>query len=245
MARKHIGPDSAETLPASESSSPSPTLSASLSDQAPFRLFDLPDELVLLVLEMAVVQSTKADPIKVDRAVKSKKSPTGATSSGINYRKGAEPLIQPAITRVCRAIRQEALPMFYKLNIFYTHNNRHSLRTMMRWFDGIGQANVANIRQLFVAMFDVTSCTCSFICTCLLVVMKRLGDGLRDDSYTRSVRVLGHRVVLEHVAGSTAFQISPNGIGNKRGDEVWKSAKEWADKSFYEGIGLGAWTVVR
>jgi len=56
---------------------------------------------------------------------------------------------QPAMTRVNRQIRAEALPLFYKSNVFLAElSEKLDLDIAIRWLIAIGNANIANLRRL-------------------------------------------------------------------------------------------------
>lgn len=99
-----------------------------------FRLLDLPDELVLRVLEFAVVTSSNSKPIRISQ-----------------YRKYNLEAVQPAITRTCRSLRKEGTPMFYKQNIFFVDSLSHEeLRKSCMWLTAIGSKNCALVNQIQV-----------------------------------------------------------------------------------------------
>lgn len=69
--------------------------------RSPFRLFDLPPELWLRIGEFAVIREK---PMVLSRNL---------------YGVDQERIVrQPAITKTCRLLRQETLPLFYSLNEF-------------------------------------------------------------------------------------------------------------------------------
>ena len=88
-----------------------------------FRLFDLPDELWLLILRLSITR-----PYPID--------PTWAAAKP----KQALIVAQPAITRTCRLLRTEGLPLYYSLNTFESQHRRHVACTR-DWMVAIGQAN--------------------------------------------------------------------------------------------------------
>jgi len=56
---------------------------------------------------------------------------------------------QPAITRVNRQIRAEALPLFYKSNVFLAElSEKLDLDIAKRWLIAIGNSNVVHLRRL-------------------------------------------------------------------------------------------------
>ena len=57
---------------------------------------------------------------------------------------------QPAITRVCRVIRQETLSHFYRTNIFHMVDDGLPAWGLMSWAKAIGNTNFANLQKLYV-----------------------------------------------------------------------------------------------
>ncbi|KAK5119417.1 hypothetical protein LTR85_007517 [Meristemomyces frigidus] len=64
---------------------------------------------------------------------------------------------QPAITRVCRQLRRETLPMYYAANRFVTsvgwmYNVEEDLpeKAVSKWLEAIGEESSKHIRHLFV-----------------------------------------------------------------------------------------------
>lgn len=102
-----------------------------------FRLFDLPPELWIKICEFAVLPPT---PLDITRAKQSKHQ--------------RELVKQPAITRVCKLLRQEALPLFYRNNKFEVfHWGR--VACVRYWLKAIGSTNLKSMGQLeFHAKFS-------------------------------------------------------------------------------------------
>jgi len=100
---------------------------------APFRLLDLPPELWLRICELAVVKD-HSKVIRVDYYTTKKSS--------------AAIVQQPAITRTCRLLRQEALPLYYKLNTFAfgefmaCERRRWTTSFLVAWCAAIGKQKV-------------------------------------------------------------------------------------------------------
>ncbi|CAK1360281.1 hypothetical protein CB0940_06353 [Cercospora beticola] len=106
-------------------------------EQECFRLFDLPPELVLRVLEFAVVISTKAKPLLIDSYWGFSWTPCLSAE-------------QPAITRSCRLLREEGLKLFYTRNIFLGASSDEGASTFWRWAKCLGQQNLQRIDRLYV-----------------------------------------------------------------------------------------------
>ncbi|KAI5360425.1 hypothetical protein Slin15195_G083490 [Septoria linicola] len=124
----------------SSSSSPPPT---SLLDR-------LPDELLLIVWEYAVISPT---PLHIN-------CPCDSSFGGWNEAYYAEreaweegersPPWQPSLTRVCRSIRADTLPMFYKYNDFragYCYECDTDI--VMDWLRVIGKENRETMQAFF------------------------------------------------------------------------------------------------
>ncbi|KAK5125855.1 hypothetical protein LTR85_012131 [Meristemomyces frigidus] len=222
---------------------PPPLAPSATADQTPSRLLDLPNELLLPILELAVTCSTKEQPIKIDRAVKSKKSSTTSPLGVIRYRKGAELLLQPAITRVCRFLREEGLPMFYKKNVFYSHNNRHSFRAARRWLDGIGQVNMTRVTELYI---DITVGGGSLICACrLAVTLEQAVSAWSRDGNTLSVHVSSGKPILDRVTGAPAVRVRLEALDESEDVKEWVDAGAWASEFNGDCIDLSEKTLVR
>ncbi|PPJ60613.1 hypothetical protein CBER1_03654 [Cercospora berteroae] len=80
----------------------------SIAEEQPFRLLDLPPELVVRVLEFALI---------IDDKAKLKLTPSDRPS-GSSYNTSFELYLQPAITKTCHWLRNEGLPIFYSRNRF-------------------------------------------------------------------------------------------------------------------------------
>lgn len=57
---------------------------------------------------------------------------------------------QPPITRVCRLIRDEALPFFYSLNTFIIRHEGLEMRGLIAWTRAIGFTHLEELAQLHV-----------------------------------------------------------------------------------------------
>ncbi|GIZ37432.1 hypothetical protein CKM354_000087800 [Cercospora kikuchii] len=110
-------------------------------EQECFRLFDLPTELIIRVLEFAVVISTKAKPLLIECYLK-ESWPTACNELSAK---------QPAITRTCRLFREEGLKLFYTQNIFLGASSDDDAPALWSWAETIGQKNLQRIQQLYVA----------------------------------------------------------------------------------------------
>ncbi|KAK5006688.1 hypothetical protein LTR39_005595, partial [Cryomyces antarcticus] len=64
-----------------------------------------------------------------------------------------EELAQPPLTRVCRQIRNESLPVFYGGNRFRLYRDRCPEYVFICWLRMIGNNNCALLRQLFFTEF--------------------------------------------------------------------------------------------
>ena len=65
---------------------------------------------------------------------------------------------QPALTRVCRQVRSETLPMFYALNQFDLHEHRCDFGYLISWMNAIGLHNGKQIRTVRMQLMDRWSC---------------------------------------------------------------------------------------
>ncbi|EMD00060.1 hypothetical protein BAUCODRAFT_21723 [Baudoinia panamericana UAMH 10762] len=96
-----------------------------------FRLFDLPPELWLRICEVAVISPV---PVNVTRVPFQQQQ--------------AQRVQQPAITRTCRLLRQEALPMFYKNNTFEAWHFCQPWTCPRQWLLAIGRGNLLQMGRL-------------------------------------------------------------------------------------------------
>ena len=143
----------------------------STSEDKPFRLFDLPDELVLVVLELVVVISSKDDPIDINLAVRRKRQRPKPALSGPTYRRGTSRLVQPVVARTCRMLRCEGLKLFYGRNCFYGDAFEYlgpketplGIPELRRWFRCVGPAHSSKINQLYLAVDDDDPCVCQLV----------------------------------------------------------------------------------
>lgn len=97
----------------------------------PFRLLDLPAELVLRVLDFAVVRSTKNNPLRISFSNSTSKDTAIDLYNGsdLEHRN----LKLPAITRTCRLLRKEGLQKFLGSNTFYAHTSYSGTTALMGW----------------------------------------------------------------------------------------------------------------
>lgn len=108
--------------------------------RSPFRLLDLPPELWLRICEFAVI---KNGPIQVGREPKSRDQMAIVS--------------QPEITRTCRILRSEGLPLFYSTNVFELYHY-YGVPCPRIWVLAIGVGN----RQRMCTMTMVSGCQKDF-----------------------------------------------------------------------------------
>ena len=111
-------------------------------------LLALPAELQLIIYEMAVVQE---DPLPINCGCDSAYG--GHCEEYYEARRQWEDGTlhspwQPSLTRTCRAIRADALPMFYQLNVFRAYYCQPSdFDMVMDWLKIIGRTNRRFLRD--------------------------------------------------------------------------------------------------
>ncbi|EME88777.1 uncharacterized protein MYCFIDRAFT_80145 [Pseudocercospora fijiensis CIRAD86] len=125
------------------------------SEQKPFRLLDLPDELVLKILEFAVVHSTRASPIHVNSSITQDEDISAEelrhrALSGRPYKKRTWALVQPAITRTCRFLRTEGTKTFYQSNHFFSDSSTDGIEGLMKWLKCLSDQQISTIRRMYV-----------------------------------------------------------------------------------------------
>ncbi|OQO04181.1 hypothetical protein B0A48_10791 [Cryoendolithus antarcticus] len=107
----------------------------SLQPRLAFRLLDLPPEIWLAIGAYAVL-----------------KPPLNVTLAETNDLQ-AKMVAQPAITRTCRLLRKELLPVFYKRNTF-SALHLYKVSCIRKWFAAIGQVNCEAMRTFtFMAQY--------------------------------------------------------------------------------------------
>ncbi|KAM3421659.1 hypothetical protein BST61_g2044 [Cercospora zeina] len=107
--------------------------------EKPFCLLNLPDELILRILESTVNMSTRKHPIEI-RAI-----PVDEAPFWWSY-----PQLEPAITRVCRSLRKEGLKTFYEMNHFLVKASTRGPNALCRWIDPLGEDGIKGVANLFV-----------------------------------------------------------------------------------------------
>ncbi|PPJ60609.1 hypothetical protein CBER1_03653 [Cercospora berteroae] len=112
------------------------------AEQECFRLFDLPPELVVRVLEFAVVVSTKSRPLRI---AMDSIEPWEDSCSDESLSAG-----QPAITRTCHLLRDEGLKLFYAENIFLGATSNDDAAALWKWGNAIGQEKLKRIDRLYI-----------------------------------------------------------------------------------------------
>lgn len=93
-----------------------------------FPILDLPPELVIRIVQQAVVISSQDKPIPIDGHTKAHQ--------------------EPAVTRVCRFLRCEGLPLFYKHNTFMVLTTTKATHELFKWIHRIGLQRASTIRSL-------------------------------------------------------------------------------------------------
>lgn len=99
---------------------------------SPFRLLDLPPELWLKVLDFAV---RRPNTIRIGRESK--------------FSDQVARVRQPAVTRTCRLLRREGLPMFYANNKFEMVHS-YDVPCPRRWLEVIGKERRRWMRELVI-----------------------------------------------------------------------------------------------
>ena len=125
---------------------------ATSAENPPCYLLKLPTELQLNIYELAVVEDK---PLLVNCPCNStyrERRSVGYVEEA-KWEKGeVRPPQQPALTRTCRFIRANALPIFYKQNIFrasYCHPSIPVLNGPIRWLRMIGPQNRELLRHFY------------------------------------------------------------------------------------------------
>ncbi|KAK3713502.1 hypothetical protein LTR37_008460 [Vermiconidia calcicola] len=100
--------------------------------ESTFPLLDLPVELWTRIVKMAVVQDLPIHDLTV----------------GMSGRLDLQDHVQqPAITKSCRVVRNECLPVFYSHNLF-AFSDEFELHGLREWLEAIGRANYQKIEKL-------------------------------------------------------------------------------------------------
>lgn len=98
------------------------------------------------------------------------------------------PAKQPPITRICRVIREDCLPHYYRATIFYFCDAFDRTDSVSKWLVGIGKANRAALRMVF--FLSGTGHIYQFRRESLL-------DLLDDKARVRTLRAVEHRDFAE------------------------------------------------
>jgi hypothetical protein len=134
-------------------------------------LMDLPIELVLRILKFAVVTSSKTQPIaiKEDRPLQTESGGRSSTTSKRSrhstlvfkiqpylsakvtvracFKKTMTKLVQPGITRTCRLLHSEGLPLFFKENVFrFSMRDNEATTIAVAWLRSLSMQNRAAVR---------------------------------------------------------------------------------------------------
>ncbi len=134
------------------------------------RLPDLPIELVIRILEYAVIVSFDDDPQYIDDALASKrKSFRNSDPPSIAYREVTLPLVQPAITRTCRLLRNEGLSLFYGCNASVFHVSGFRVYTMIEWLASLQACHRAQINLQYCTNFSCDTLRDFFIIAAKIV----------------------------------------------------------------------------
>ncbi|KAI7209592.1 hypothetical protein KC333_g8651 [Hortaea werneckii] len=100
----------------------------------PFRLLELPPELWTRICTLAIL-----DP--ADITIKQAAYPKLVCLQ----------TLQPPITRICRALRSECLPLFYKLVNFIILDEYADVEGIVKWLRSLGKKNRGRFRRLYLA----------------------------------------------------------------------------------------------
>ena len=211
-----------------------------------FRLLDLPDELVITILGLVVVVSSKNDPIDINLAVLRRTQKIKPTLSSTLYSPtAAARLVQPAVTRTCSMLRCEGLKLFYGCNSFYGDafedlaGRRDScyLAGLRRWFDCVGMIHTYNINHLYI---DATAVEDDFY-------VRHLTDDLAGllrlpGCQAAHVRCGSDGISLMNINREDCYHLSLNRPSNHSAESEWRaledvigSAKMLLDKGVTRG----------
>ena len=153
-------------------------------------------KLVLRVLELVVVQSSKPEPIDVIKATSPKAIDVTRAISLQNFEPGGYPergrLIQPAITRTCRLLRAEGLTPFYSQNVFAIVPNAgfRAAEQLQRWLRCLTEQQKANITIIYHVLDSFPAKR--YAGTDLSILLKQLNELLKDRLPDLKVAVLQH-----------------------------------------------------
>lgn len=70
--------------------------------------------------------------------------------SKLGSKKNESTVMQPGISRTCRLIRKETIPMFYERNTFMAYDQIAMPAQLVSWVTAIGWTNRASLRRLYV-----------------------------------------------------------------------------------------------
>lgn len=91
------------------------------------------------------------------KSIKALEAPMPEKSKRVGVARPVEYQLQPAITKVSRQLRQEALPLYYSTNTFDLQSHGLNRSVPLSRFLTIGKDNLSHIRSLTIGCpFDVT-----------------------------------------------------------------------------------------
>ncbi|KAK5174319.1 uncharacterized protein LTR77_001399 [Saxophila tyrrhenica] len=102
------------------------------SKKAPIGLLDLPVELWRQIVDEAIEEKEMRILHKLDT------------------KRIAAEVAQPGILRVCRVIREEYLPLYYKRTTFVAESYIHKRQELCQWLTAIGPSNRLYMKNLYV-----------------------------------------------------------------------------------------------
>ena len=100
---------------------------------------------MLRVLDLAVVNSSQDDPIDVYAAMRGMREELPRPSLGQIY---TNRLLQPAITRTCRLLREEGLRVYYSHNTFILSARDGATLSFSCWLGRLPKDQLANVTVL-------------------------------------------------------------------------------------------------
>ncbi|EME88775.1 uncharacterized protein MYCFIDRAFT_170351 [Pseudocercospora fijiensis CIRAD86] len=185
--------------------------------QEHFRLLDLPPELVVRIVEYAVITSSKECPLefKPDSAV------------------------QPAITRACRLLRAEGVKLFYGSNYFVLNASDSETEVFWQWYACIGRQQAVKIDSLFVRVVDSSGNRMSLLGLqwdwwVTEVAFLRSYMAQAGVVAALSIQMAGEKVAMYHSLGDRTYVCYQISFKDRSGDaEGWRGLRAFPRVDLY------------
>ncbi|KAK4619619.1 hypothetical protein CLAFUW4_11339 [Fulvia fulva] len=196
------------------------------SGTKPFRLLDLSPELVLRVLDFAVIRSTKNNPLHIYLDGKEPESAVADLYRETSY--DSHVLVIPEVTRTCRMLRTEGWKKFTQGNTFKIETTISGFAHLLMWGANIDRQALGTRPILMYWARDESSTTSTL----------QWGDWMNEVNYfidefllssdlKCSILTCNGKILLETRASCECYFLCFNqGNNQKDKDQTWVEWKE-------------------